>query len=96
MDIVDTYVHDSSLTPNANTHIQYVQCAHTHTHTHTHTHLHTHQLTCAMYTAPCRLASYDIVLTTYGLVSSEWQATMEDSKVRRCCYESVQNAIIKK
>ena len=66
-----------------------------HTHT-THTHTRAHQLTRAMCTASRRLASYDIVLTTYGLVASEWQATTEDSKVRRCYYESMQNAIIKK
>lgn len=45
-------------------------------------------------TAPLRLATYDIVLTTYGLVSSEWQATCEDSEVRLCCHNNVLGRII--
>ena len=43
-------------------------------------------------TAPLRLATYDIVLTTYGLMSSEWQATCEGSEVRLCGHHNAPSA----
>ena len=84
-----TKTHSLTLT---HTHTHTYVRAHTHTHSHTHTHTHTHVL---LASASHRLASYDIVLTTYGLVASEWQATSEDSGVRLCCHGNILSGIIK-